>query len=243
MTDWPEGVGRHVLAEVGSTMVEARSLAANAPLWLLARKQTAARGRRGRAWEMPDGNFAATIVMRPQGPVSDWALRSFTMSLALREAVDALTGRGDILSLKWPNDVLCQGRKLVGILLESDGEALCIGVGVNLVAAPANDTLEETALPAIALQEATGQRIPPEALLDALAAAFARWEAILVEEGFEAVRAAWLSHATGLDRPVTARMPGRTVAGRFEGIDGNGAIVLDTGAGRVTLAAADIHFA
>ena len=246
MHDWPDATGRYTRETVDTTMAEARRLIADgapAPFWVQAGMQTAGRGRRGRVWAMPEGNFAATLVLTPPQPVSDWALRSFTMSLALYDAVDALTGRSDLLKVKWPNDVLLEGRKLAGILLESDGDALTIGVGVNLVAGPPRDALDENALEPTSVLESTGQRVAPTALLDALATAHDRWETLLRAEGFAPIRAAWLERAANLGRPVTARMPGRTVAGRFETIDETGAIVIDTGAGRVTLAAADLHFA
>ncbi|MBB5515708.1 BirA family biotin operon repressor/biotin-[acetyl-CoA-carboxylase] ligase [Rubricella aquisinus] len=246
MADWPAGVGRIVLAQTDSTMNEApRQIAAGAsvPFWVLALAQSGGRGRRGRAWDMPAGNFAASHVMAPKGPQADWALRSFTASLALYEAFDALTGRADLFTLKWPNDVLCEGRKCAGILLETDGARLTLGIGVNLVAYPEQATLEAGALPATSILEATGRRITPEALLDALAPAFARWEQVLIEDGFAPVRAAWLSRAANIGKPVTARMPGRSVSGLFDGIDTTGAIVIDTGAGRQVLPAADIFFA
>ncbi|MGB0498604.1 MAG: biotin--[acetyl-CoA-carboxylase] ligase [Rubricella sp.] len=164
------------------------------------------------------------------------------MSLALFDALDALTGRGDLMALKWPNDVLMEGRKIAGILLESRDGLLVIGVGVNLVAHPPQEMLEEHALPAANLLERTGMRIVPDALFDELAAAFARWDALLEAEGFAPVREAWLARAANRGAVVTARMPGRTVSGRFEGIDDTGAIVIDTGQGRQAIPAADIFF-
>ena len=243
MSGWPEGTERIILETVDSTMLEAARQTASPPFWVLSYDQTAGRGRRGRAWGMPMGNFAASLVLEPEGPVNDWALRSFTMSLALREAFDALTGRGDLFTLKWPNDVLCQGRKIAGILLESDQRRLTIGVGVNLVAHPEQAVLDEHALEPTNLLEATGQRIAPEPLLDALADAHGRWETLLAEAGFGPVRTAWLAHAANIGREVTARMPGRVITGHFRKVDAAGACVLDTPTGPHVLAAADLHFA
>jgi BirA family biotin operon repressor/biotin-[acetyl-CoA-carboxylase] ligase len=113
---WPEGYGLTVLASVDSTMAEAarRAPTLAGPGWILALRQTAARGRRGRAWVMPPGNFAATLVYRPPGGPAEHALRSFAAALALADALDALTGRPDAVALKWPNDVLLHGGKLAG---------------------------------------------------------------------------------------------------------------------------------
>lgn len=246
MALWPAGTGRIVLDQTDSTMNEApRQIAAGAstPFWVLALAQTGARGRRGRAWDNPAGNFAASHAMRPSGPQADWALRSFTTSLALYDAFADLTGRADLFTLKWPNDVLCEGRKCAGILLETDGQMLTIGIGVNLAVHPDQSALEEHALPPTSLLASTGQAVTPQALLDVLAPAFAHWEQVLSMDGFAPVRTAWLKRAANIGKPVTARMPGRSVSGRFDGIDETGAIVIDTGQGRHVLPAADIFFA
>lgn len=154
MTAWPSGYGRRVLNSVDSTLSEAARIAPDlaGPEWLLALEQTAARGRRGRAWAMPVGNFAATLVLPLDEAPGQAALRSFVMSLALRDAFVATTGREDAFALKWPNDVLLHGGKVAGILLESVGSGarvthLAIGVGVNLAAAPDASQVEEGALP------------------------------------------------------------------------------------------------
>jgi BirA family transcriptional regulator, biotin operon repressor / biotin---[acetyl-CoA-carboxylase] ligase len=145
MAGWPEGVGRRVLAETDSTMAEATRIAPGlgGPEWILALRQTAARGRQGRAWAMPEGNFAASLVMRPACGPAEAALRSFVAALALRDAfVAAGVAEGD-LALKWPNDVLLWGGKVAGILLESlsDGRGgvahLVVGIGVNLAGSAA----------------------------------------------------------------------------------------------------------
>jgi BirA family biotin operon repressor/biotin-[acetyl-CoA-carboxylase] ligase len=248
MEGWPPGVGREVHAELDSTNAEALRRAARGepgPLWMLARNQTAARGRRGRPWAMPPGNFAASLLMRPPGPPADAALRSFAAALALADALAAATSRPERFALKWPNDVLLDGAKLAGILLEAGGAppALAIGFGVNLAAAPEPETLEPNAVRPVSLRAATGVGITPEAFLDLLAPAFARWERRLATEGFVPLRAAWLARAARLGEPVVARLPGREVAGRFETIDETGALVLATARGRVVLPAAEVHFA
>jgi len=181
MTDWPDGYGRRVLDEVDSTLNEAARIAPDlaAPEWILARRQTAARGRRGRGWVSPTGNFAATLVLRLDGPAQQAALRSFVAALALFDACVAVTGRPDGFSLKWPNDVLLNGGKLAGILLESAGGGggampLFIGVGVNLSEAPPADLVEARALRPVSLAGETGVRVGPEDFLTELAAAYAR---------------------------------------------------------------------
>ena len=148
---WPEGYDKRILEEVSSTMDAAAAVATELtrPTWIFARQQTGARGRRGRAWAMPEGNFAATLLLKPEGAVGQVALRSFAAALALDAALQAVGVPEGDLALKWPNDVLYRGGKLAGILLESEampqptpakaatGVAwLSIGFGVNLAAAP-----------------------------------------------------------------------------------------------------------
>ena len=242
MTLWPEGTVRVVLDEIDSTQSAAFAHRAEAPVWVLAHRQTAATGRRGRAWAMPEGNFAATLALRPDGPVQKRSLRSFIAALALRDALVELTGQAALFSLKWPNDVLCRGRKLAGILLESREDTLLIGIGINLVAAPAQAFLEAGATAPIDLLSATGQRIAPEEMLDALARAFADREARLVQEGFAPQQAEWMRGAARLGETITARLATRELTGRFDGIDADGALLLATAQGVERLPAADIYF-
>ena len=115
MTSWPAGVGREILGELDSTNAEALRRAAGGaagPAWICALRQTAARGRRGRAWAMGAGNFAASLLMRPPG-MNGVALaqRSFVAALGLLDAMVAVTGRPELFALKWPNDVLLGGRQ------------------------------------------------------------------------------------------------------------------------------------
>ncbi|SNS80999.1 biotin--[acetyl-CoA-carboxylase] ligase [Tropicimonas sediminicola] len=246
---WPAGYDRLVLPQVDSTMAEAarRAPTLAGPTWILALEQTAGRGRRGRAWVAPSGNFAATLVMHPAEGASQAALRSFTTALALFDAFVAVTGRAEPFALKWPNDVLLNGGKVAGILLESASNGpnlsfLSVGVGVNLSAAPEAAQLEPGALRPVSLLEETGARVTPEEFLDALAPAFARHEARLTTYGFAPIREAWLARAARLGETITARTGTETVTGIFETVDATGNIVLATPAGRRAIPAADIFF-
>lgn len=242
---WPDGVGRAEFDEIDSTNAEALRRVATGergPLWVLARRQTAARGRRGRAWATPPGNFAASLLLTLDGDPAEMARHSFVAALGLAAALDAVTGRPELFRLKWPNDVLLSGAKLAGILLEAHGPTLVTGFGVNLAAVPPAAALEPGALRPVSLATATGAAIPPEVFLSELAPAVAEWSGRLRAEGFAPVRAAWLARARGLGQPVVARLPGRVVTGTFETIDATGAIVLTTPAGPVVLPAADVHF-
>lgn len=246
---WPDGYGRFVFPSVGSTLDKAIEVAQReaAPFWLLSHQQTNARGRRGRAWQMPPGNFAATLILRPHGPPAQIALRSFVMSLALHHTFVDLTGRSDVFSLKWPNDVLLNGGKVAGILLESSssgpsGALLSIGVGVNLAQAPSQALLEDDAVPPASIKEELNVLLRPERFLDVLASHYAHLENTFVAYGFAPVRAGWLTHAARLGEVITARIGASTHEGIFEDVDDAGQLVLRGPHGVQKIAAADIFF-
>ncbi|MFZ5963907.1 biotin--[acetyl-CoA-carboxylase] ligase [Thalassococcus sp. BH17M4-6] len=245
----PAGYAARVLDEVDSTNAEAARLSAELtmPTWILARRQTAARGRRGRPWRNPEGNFSATLLMWPSETPDVVAQRSFVAALALHEALVEATGRTAGLSLKWPNDVLLNGGKVAGILLESLGQRngvqhLAIGVGVNLLHPPPVSEVEPDAVPPVALMSATGVAIDPEAFLDLLAQAYAKVEALFVAEGFAPIRQAWLLRAAKLGEVITARTGRSTATGKFDGVDMAGNLVLITADGRLAIPAADVFF-
>lgn len=242
---WPEGVEQVILPTVDSTSLEAmrRAPQLGGPTWFLGLEQTAAKGRRGRAWSSLSGNFAASLAYRPGGPIAERALRSFVASLALQDALVAATGRADGFSLKWPNDVLLNGGKLAGILLETGpSDTLIIGIGVNLRAAPARTEVEAGALGPVSLLSETGTDITPEAFLDLLAPAFADLEAQFVTYGFEPIRTRWLANAAKLGAPIRARTGTETLHGTFETVDAEGQLVLRTRAGQRLIAAGDVFF-
>lgn len=246
---WPAGVDKRILAEVDSTNAEAARIAPtlSAPTWVLGLHQTAARGRRGRTWANPPGNFAATLVMRPAEPPGRIALRSFVAALALRDAFVLATGRPEAFALKWPNDVLLNGGKVAGILLESTGAAgkvshMAIGIGINLIAAPPASAVEEGAVPPVSVLGETGVRLTPEEFLDLLAPAYAAREAQFTTLGFGPIRTAWLAAAARLGAPIRARTMTAEHHGTFETVDEQGALVLKTPEGRITLPAADVFF-
>jgi BirA family biotin operon repressor/biotin-[acetyl-CoA-carboxylase] ligase len=243
------GAGRIALPEIDSTNAEGfrRAASLDRPTWIVAGLQTAGRGRRARPWTSPQGNFHGTLVLKPQEPPETVALRSFAAALALRDAFVQLTGIPASFALKWPNDVLCNGGKIAGILLESQGlngpdPVLCIGIGVNLIAAPDAAQVEAGAVPPVSLLQETGLRVTPEAFLDAVAPAYAAWEARFTADGFAPLRTAWLSHAARLGQPIRARTGSETREGTFQTIDATGNLILRTQAGTLAIPAAEVFF-
>ena len=246
MSTWPQGYALREWTEIDSTNEEARRLAASGergPIWLRADRQTAGRGRRGRAWESPTGNLAVTLLIAPGKPASECAQLSFVTAIAAADAAAGFAANAEI-KVKWPNDVLAGGRKLSGILLESasggDGALtfLAIGIGMNLAHFPPDTEFPATSLAAL------GVSVPsPSAALTQLAAHFAKWYDVWMTTGFSPIQDAWLARAAGLGSRIRARLTHEETSGVFEGIDGTGALILREAQGRTrTIAAGEVFF-
>lgn len=230
-------------------MIEAarRAAAGEAgPLWIRAIDQTAGRGRRGRAWKSAPEDLKASLLLtpeslRPGASLGERATLGYAIVLGIAEGLDSF-GLEPRPQVKWPNDVLVGGEKLVGLLLESHGPHLAAGFGVNIVSAPPADALEPGALPATALNRHLPA--PPDAatLLAAIDRALkprlARWGA----GGFAALRQEWLARAYGLGGPIVARAGGTETRGVFRDVDAEGALVLETGGAIRRIFAADVYF-
>lgn len=228
---------------VGSTNAEAlAAIGGPAPCWFVAERQTGGRGRRGRPWTSEPGNLYASLLLVDAGPAARQPELCFVAALALYDAVRAVTGIDPLrIGLKWPNDVMIDGAKLAGILLEGTAlpggrMATVIGFGVNCAHHPA-----DTPYGAIDLSGA-GYPTEPPAMLAALDAAMrhrlAEWAH---GEGFADIREAWLMRASGVGKPVTVRLGERQSEGIFEALDFSGAMVLRRPDGvRETISAGDV---
>ncbi len=220
----------HRLDECGSTNDLAKQMAGGeAPEGTIvqALRQTAGRGRRGRAWSSEPGNLACSLILRPGLPPSQAALTSFVAAIAVGEAVSALVpGK---VTLKWPNDVLVDGAKISGILLESEAgrgglvDWLVLGVGINVRHFPDGALYPATSL------LAAGADITVEQALVAYATSFQSWYHRFLSQGFAPIRAAWLNAAQGLGGLVTVRLHDETFTGRLVDMDDEGVLLVDTG--------------
>jgi BirA family biotin operon repressor/biotin-[acetyl-CoA-carboxylase] ligase len=218
-------------------------------LWFVAREQRAGRGRHGRPWTSPPGNLYASLLLVDPCAPAEAAQLGFVAGLALHDAVAETTRLGaPQLALKWPNDLLLDGAKVAGLLLEGHHQpggafAVVIGFGVNIAAAPTG-----TAYPAAALHSVEDDLIP-ETLFHALSRSFARhfeaWQGGCAQRdpmGFAAVRQQWLARAGGLGGPVAIRLPAGERSGVFAGIDGTGRLQLETAGGLELVDAGDLYF-
>lgn len=239
----------HLLDEIDSTNAEARRRAGAGDVssqWIVARHQTAGRGRRGREWNSDTGNLFATLLTLTSKPAAEAAQITFVAALAVADLLDAFAKPGTV-SIKWPNDVMLDGVKSCGILVESGTQTsgalwLVVGVGVNLAHAP-----EGTERPATSLAAHLRSDIayPPsvEAAAGVLAETFAvwmdRWETL----GFQPILDAWTARTRGLDGPCVARLGHETVEGTAEGVAPDGALRLRTTDGALRLiSAGDVFF-
>jgi BirA family transcriptional regulator, biotin operon repressor / biotin---[acetyl-CoA-carboxylase] ligase len=234
---------RHITYEtLGSTNAEALARARageRGPLWITATTQTAGRGRRGNVWISEPGNLYATLLLTEPSAPSLAPQLSFVAGLAL---YDALLVFGPMLFvmmfLKWPNDLLIGRSKMAGILIEGESDPLfsiAIGFGVNCTTHPT-----DTVFPASDFRE-IGIRVTPMRLLTVLSATFrARLEQWQRGDGFAAIRADWLERTHKLGDDMRVRLPKRELAGRFEGVDETGRLLLKTASGIETVTAGEV---
>ncbi|MGE3282921.1 MAG: biotin--[acetyl-CoA-carboxylase] ligase [Alphaproteobacteria bacterium] len=229
---------------IGSTNDEAKTLArAGAAEFTLvwAGEQTEGRGRRGRLWRSPPGNFYASLILRPAVAPARAAQLGFVAALALADGIGALCGPALDIRCKWPNDILAAGRKLAGILLESEItdndmiDFVVIGTGANLVSHPGKAEYPATSL---AAQGFPG--IAPEQLLSTYVRRFDFWARLWRAKGFPPIREAWLARSFGRGEEVRVRLERVTLFGRFLDLDESGSLVIDTGEGRRRIAAGEV---
>lgn len=238
-----------LLDQIDSTNAEARRRAEageTGPLWIAARRQSEGRGRRGRRWESDTGNLFATLLTVTCKPPAEAAQVTFVAALAVADLLDAFAAQASV-AIKWPNDVLIDGRKASGILVESGPHAsgglwLAVGIGVNLAHAP-----DEVERPAASLAGhlrgdvayPPGVEAATEVLADAFAVWWDRWEML----GFQPVLDAWIARCGGLHGPATARLGHETISGVADGVEADGALRLKLPDGTLRLiSAGDVFF-
>jgi len=206
-------------------------------LVVTATEQTAGRGRQGRSWSSPPGNLYCSLLLRPPVKPAVAAQLSFVCAVAVARS---LALHAEPIRCKWPNDVLLNGAKCAGILLESrlapagTMDWVVVGIGINLVAHP-------DGLPYPATSLAAHGRLPHRddvlvALLGELDRCYRSWLA----EGFAPIRAAWLERAWRLGEEIAVRHGDETLMGRFTTLGEGGALVLDTGMGQRDIAAGEV---
>ena len=233
--DWAGRV--HRFGAVGSTMDEARLLAsqgASHGTAVIAAEQGAGRGRSGRVWVSPPGNLHATVILRPGVAAHDAPQLAFVTALAVAEAVDRLAGPPT--TLKWPNDVMRQGAKLAGILLECvEGGAVLAGIGMNVRHTPPGMPYPVASLASL------GYGGDPAAVLGTVMESLRAEVGVWREHGFGRVLDRWAGRGPAPGTQLVVRLGGHTEAGRFAGLRADGALLLDTSSGRRAVIAGDVQ--
>ena len=219
----------HERQTVASTNDEARGLAengapGNSAVWAL--EQTAGRGRRGREWASPPGNLYVSLLLRPECKIAEAAQLSLVAALGLGDAISEYVAPSRVRN-KWPNDVLVDGRKIAGLLLESSSNGggavdwVVVGCGVNVANSPDLREYAATSLNAVSETE-----VPVRALLETFLERFEERYQTWHLGGIAPIREAWLERAHDLGQNVTVRLPTRELHGIFEGMDQTGALIL-----------------
>ncbi len=218
------------LDHVDSTNAEISRLAEKGelgPLWVRANSQTHGRGRRGREWVSQKGNLYCSGLFPHNGTLQETARISFVAALAVADCLGDYVTK-DKISLKWPNDVLIDGLKSSGILLESGKDHFIVGIGINLTSHPpltpypATHILEH--IEAGLLNSPEPIMTGPDAVLAVLAIRFEYWLNLLADEGFSSISKAWLSRAYNVPGKVKVRLPKEEFSGQALGLDDNGAL-------------------
>jgi BirA family biotin operon repressor/biotin-[acetyl-CoA-carboxylase] ligase len=216
------------VAETGSTNADMLALARGGTpegVWLRADRQTAGRGRQGRPWSSPTGNFSGSTLVRLRQADPAVATLALVAAVALHDAVAAFHPVAG-LQLKWPNDLLLDGAKLAGILLERADDTVVVGIGVNLAHYPELPDRRTTSLASAC------SSVSVEPFAEALATSFARWLERWRGEGLMPVRSGWLARAHPVGTALSVRLPDRaSVDGLFDGLDAMGALILRLASG------------
>ncbi len=205
-------------------------------LAVLAARQTAGRGSRGRHWDSPEGNLYLSVLLRP-AELGDPGLWSLLTGVALWDALRGLLPDPSTLTLKWPNDVLFGGRKLAGVLIEVEDGALVIGMGVNLARAPAVPGRATACIAEVAPPP------PPRAFADAVLQALDDWTRVLASDGRAPVLAAWQARAHPIGTLMNIRIAGTLLKGLYAGLSPEGYLLLRTDSSTRRVSAGEVLLA
>jgi BirA family transcriptional regulator, biotin operon repressor / biotin---[acetyl-CoA-carboxylase] ligase len=237
----------HYFDEVSSTQLVAAELAdegAAQGTVVIAERQTAGRGRLGRSWHSPAGvNLYMTIILRPTMPLGQVARLSLVAGVAAAEALETVAP--GFVALKWPNDVWLRGRKTCGIIAEAVTDpsrgltCVLLGIGINVNLAP-KDLPPDLRDKATSICIATGRACDRIELASTLFNRLHSRYMEIEETGFAAVRPAWERYSALTGRRVTVVDGDARTTGIVRGIDDDGALLLDTGAGPARILVGDV---
>ncbi len=208
---------------------------------VVAEEQTAGRGRLGRSWTSPRGGVWLSVILSPNLPLESIPIIGFAAAIAAAVAIRKTTGL--LARLKWPNDVLVDGKKVVGVLTEAAPAPGWVVVGIGINANIAGDALPEVpGYPAASLQTLLGRAMDREELARTLLLELDRSYAMLMSAGVDSVLRRWREMADTLGRPVRVEMAAGTICGIAQDVDGAGALRVRLADGTMQrVVAGDVH--
>ena len=244
----PDGYRLQAFLSIDSTNKEAiRQIEAGEGsdgLWVLSNAQTGGRGRRGRKWVSKPGNIYCSLIYETSKDTYTSSQLSFVTSLAVRDTISLFADDGYAVKCKWPNDVLVNGQKISGILLETYTEPMSgsnfviIGIGINIENHP-----DIAAYPVTHLNKHSREHVSSIDAFTILADKMPYWIAVWQKEGFEAIRRNWLENCKGFGEQLTVKLPDKEIVGRFIDLNGDGALKLDMGGETKLIHSGEVFFA
>lgn len=236
---------------VDSTNDEAKRLVVDNPQGYLVNKkivwaktQLAGKGRDRRSWVSIDGNLFYTAIITPEVETNQLPQMAFIAGLALKEALEYFLPKDVKIKFKWPNDILIDGKKLAGILLESDYvgnpkvRKVFVGIGVNVEHCPSDLPIQTTKL-----YDYIDEKVELRSIIERWIVSFDRWLRLWEREGFEKPRIVWLAHAHGLGKVTKVRFAQQEHEGAFKEVDETGCLILTLADGSdKKIAAGDVYF-
>jgi len=238
---WTSEYNLLMFDELGSTNDEAKRLAQSRPIGkfvLSAKKQTSGRGRYGRAWTSMSGNLFMSLLTSPELPIEIFAQSSFVAAISVHEALSSII-KDHQVSLKWPNDVLVDGAKIAGILLESIDEYLIVGIGVNVKRHPVIADRHTTSFTKLKYSD-----ISADLVMDLIMQSFEYYYKVWMHDGFESIRHEWLLRAHKAGTVITINDGKVRLSGEFMDIDHMGSIRIKLTTGEIhTMSAGEVFFA
>lgn len=203
---------------------------------ILADLQTAGKGRMGKNWASPEGNLYFSLILKPQKPINISAQLSFLSAVAMGLTL-AKFGAEKKINYKWPNDILIDGKKVAGILLESDADFVVLGVGVNIKFYP-----ENTTYPATSLHQEDFIISNKENLLKKFLENFSNLYQKWLNFGFAPIRNLWLAEAFNLGKEIKVNLPGKSLSGVFKDVNKEGNLVLEIDGKVVLIGSGEVFF-
>ncbi len=207
---------------------------------IVAAVQTEGRGRRGRIWESPLGNIYMTYITYSDSPLTRSSQLSFVACVAIGESIRLALPPGNVLTYKWPNDLLLNKKKVGGLLLEAislpdrEEKAYLIGCGLNLKNKP-----QEARYPATSFQE-EGTYLHYDEVLYGICSFLKKYIALWQKDGFLPIQTLWMDNSYNSGKKIIVDLQGQTYSGIFEGIDNKGFLMLKTSQGLIKLPAGEI---